>query len=124
MTTDNKAKHLSLLKIMYDPKSGKQELESVKKAQLEMSETEQVQFDDFQYKVGNVFLQLKDDLDKGLEELADEFPDETDPRKWESGDWFDFYTAVLGHQYEALYTTYAKQEPNLHLMWEEIEKRL
>lgn len=122
--SDNTAKHLTLLKLMYDPKSGKQELESLAKAREEMSETEQVEFSNFQHKVGNLWVELQDELNQGLEDMADAFPDETDPRKWEPADWVTFGVAVFGHKYEDLYTTMAKQEPNLHLVWEEIEARL
>lgn len=109
---------------MYDPKIGAAELLAVGKAQQDFTETEQVEFNDFQHKVGNIFLELKDELDKGLDDLADAFPEETDPRKWDGQDWQMFHAAVEDHRFEEIYTTYAKQKPNLHLMWEEIESRL
>lgn len=117
-------KYLNLLKLMYDPKAGDQDLLAVRRAIGELTETEQVDFNDFSHKVGEVFLKVREELDEGLEELADAFPDETDPRKWNGPDWQMFHAAVEGHKYEELYTTYAKQEPNLHLMWKEIETRL
>lgn len=120
----NKGKYLTVLKTLYDPKSGKQELEAAGKAIAELTETEQVEFNNFQHTVGEHFLKIRDELDKGLDDLADVFPEETDPRKWHGADWVTFYNAIEGHKFEELYTTYAKQEPNIHLMWEEIESRL
>jgi hypothetical protein len=117
-------KYLLLLKTLYDPKSTKAELSAVGKAIAELTETQQVDFNNFQHKVGEVFLQIQADLDKGLDELADDFPEETDPRKWEDEDWVTFDLAVFEHKYEELYRTYAEQKPNLHLMWKEIETRL
>lgn len=117
-------KYLLLLKTMYDPTAGKQELAAVGKAIAELSETEQVDFNNFQHKVGEVFLQIQADLDKGLEEMADDFPDETDPRKWDVGDWMRFGMAIEGHKFQEFYSTYANQQPNLHLVWKEITDRL
>lgn len=117
-------KHLTLLKTKYDPKAGTAEVAATHKAFAEMSETEQQQFNDFAHVVGNHFLQLMEDLDDGLTELADRFPDETDPRKWDWDDWLRFEDAIDCHKYEEFYRTYAKQEPNLHLVWQEITNRL
>lgn len=117
-------KYLLLLKTLYNPQAGQQEKVAVQKAFREMSETEQVEFNDFQHIVGEVFLTIQAELDQGLEELADKCPDETDPRKWNIFDWFKFHDAVKGHKYQEVYTTYAKQEPNIHLIWAEIESRL
>lgn len=120
----NKGKYLTILKTLYDPKSGKQELEAAGKAIAELTETEQVEFNNFQHTVGDHFLKIREELDKGLDDLASAFPEETDPRKWDVGDWWQFDTAVEGHKFEGLYRTYANQQPNLHLMWAEIESRL
>lgn len=117
-------KYLLLLKTLYDPKAGRQEKESVSKALAELTETEQVEFNDFQHVVGEHFLKIREELDKGLDDLADAFPDESDPRKWDVGDWMRFGMAIEGHKYQELYSTYANQQPNIHLMWAEIESRL
>jgi len=117
-------KYLLLLKTLYDPTAGDQDRFAVGRAIHALTETEQVDFNNFQHYVGEHFLKIKEELDKGLDELADEFPEETDPRKWDVGDWYLFDVAVAGHKYENLYRTYAMQQPNIHLMWEEIEKRI
>lgn len=117
-------KYFLLMRTLSEGKATVEELAAVDKAIHELSETEQVEFNNFQHKVGEVFLKIREELDKGLDELADAFPDETDPRKWNGPDWQMFHAAVEGHEFEELYTTYAKQQPNLHLMWEEIKNRL
>ena len=122
--TQNNAKHLTLLKVMYDTTAGQQEMLAVGKALSEMTETEQQEFYDFQHVVGNHFVTVMEELDNGLEALADSFPNETDPRKWDLSDWFVFEQAITGHKYEQFYRTYANQQPNIHLVWEEIESRL
>ena len=124
MSEERKAKYLLLLKTLYNPAAGLQEREAVGKAIHQFTETEQVDFNNFQHTVGEHFLKIKEELDKGLDDLADVFPDESDPRKWWAGDWLKFHDAVKGHKFENLYITYAKQEPNIHLMWAEIESRL
>jgi hypothetical protein len=118
------AKYLLILKTLYNPEAGRQEKETASKAIHELTETQQVDFNNFQHYVGEIFLKIQEELDKGLEELADKCPDETDPRKWNIFDWFKFHDAVKGHKYQEIYTTYAKQEPNIHLIWAEIESRL
>lgn len=120
----NKAKYVAMLKVLYAGNAGKQELEAVSKAIAELTETEQVEFNNFQHTVGEHFLKVREELDEGLEVMADEFPEETDPRKWDVGDWYLFDVAVAGHKYEHLYRTYAMQQPNIHLVWKEIESRL
>ena len=117
-------KYMLILKTLYNPEAGRQEKESASKAIHELTETQQVDFNNFQHYVGEIFLTIQAELDKGLEELADQFPDETDPRKWDADDFLKFHGAVVGHKYENLYTTYANQQPNIHLIWVEIEKRL
>lgn len=118
------AKYFLLMRTLFEGTATKAVLQAVNKAIGELSETEQVDFNNFQHKVGELFLTIREELDQGLEELAHRFPEETDPRKWDWADWIDFDMAVLNHKYEELYRTYAKQEPNIHLMWKEIESRL
>lgn len=120
----NKAKYVTMLKVMYSDLPQQAELDAVNKAIHELTETEQVEFNNFQHTVGEVFLKVREELDAGLEEMAGHFPDETDPRKWDIGEWYMFDLAIAGHKYEELYRTYAEQKPNLHLMWKEIETRL
>lgn len=117
-------KYFLLMRTLSENKASKEELAAVDKAIHELSETEQVEFNDFQHKVGEIFLKIREELDEGLEEMADAFPDETDPRKWDADDFLKFHGAVVGHKFEDLYITYATQKPNLHLMWEEIKNRL
>lgn len=118
------AKYLLILKTLYNPEAGRQEKEAAAKAIHELTETQQVDFNNFQHSVGEIFLKLQAELDQGLEEIADNCPDETDPRKWGFDDWLKFGLAVNGHRFQEIYTTYAKQEPNIHLIWAEIESRL
>lgn len=122
----NTQKHLTLLKVMYSPKSTRAELLAVQKATSsdQMTETEQVEFADFMHRVGNLHIELNHEMDLELTRMADSFPNETDPRKWDASDWLVFDMAVDGHPFQAIYTTYAKQEDNLHLIWAEIESRL
>jgi hypothetical protein len=117
-------KYFLLMRTLSEGTATKAELQAVNKAIAELTETEQVDFNDFQHKVGEVFLKIREELDEGLDEMADAFPDETDPRKWNFADWVQFHDVVKGHKFEELYTTYARQQPNLHLMWKEIETRL
>lgn len=117
-------KYFLLMRTLSEGKATTAELAAVDKSIAELSETEQVEFNDFQHKVGEVFLKIREDLDQGLTDMADDFPDETDPRKWEAEDWITFEWAINGHQFEHFYRTYARQQPNLHLMWEEIKNRL
>lgn len=116
-------KYLLLLKTLYGGAT-KAELDAVGKAIAELSETEQVDFNNFQHKVGEIFLKIQEELDQGLTDMADDFPDETDPRKWDGDDFVKFSVAIDGHKFEDLYRTYALQQPNIHLMWKEIETRL
>jgi hypothetical protein len=117
-------KYMLILKTLYNPEAGRQEKESASKAIHELTETQQVDFNNFQHYVGEIFLKVKEELDQGLEELADRFPDETDPREWDMDDWAKVVAAISGHKYEEIYWTYANQQPNIHLIWAEIEKRL
>jgi hypothetical protein len=117
-------KYFLLMRTLSEGTASKAELQAVNRALAELTETEQVDFNDFQHKVGEVFLKIREELDQGLDEMADAFPDEPDPRKWNFADWVQFHDVVKGHKFEELYTTYARQQPNLHLMWKEIETRL
>lgn len=123
-TVKNKDKYLLMLKTLYAGNAGKAELEAVAKAIAELTETEQVEFNNFQHTVGEHFLKVREELDEGLTAMADQFPEETDPRKWDIDDWYQFSVAIEGHKYAELYRTYSKQEPNIHLVWAEIESRL
>lgn len=86
--------------------------------------TERKLFDEFFFDCGGLFLELKDELDQGLEDIADDCPTETDPRKWNGSDWEVFLNAVKHHKYREIYTLMAQGKSNIHLIWEEIERRL
>jgi hypothetical protein len=81
-------------------------------------------FDEFFFDCGALFLELKDELDAGLEELAEVHPEETDPRKWDIKDWNQFHKATEGHKFYHIYRLMAEGKSNIHLIWEEIERRL
>jgi hypothetical protein len=117
-------KYLVITRTLSEGKATKAELAGAQKAIEEIIETEQVEFNNFQHKVGEVFLKIREELDQGLTDMAEQFPEETDPRKWDVGDWYLIDVAVAGHKFEELYRTYAEQKTNLHLMWKEIETRL
>lgn len=120
--TDNRRKHLTILKNLY---SGDQiMIEAAHKALSQLEPEEQEQFSKFQVDVGNVFIEVKEELDQALEDLADVCPEETDPRKWNAVDWAVFELAINGHKYEQILRTYAAQLPNIHLIWKEIDNRL
>jgi len=89
-----------------------------------LGKDQQEKFDQFVFDCGAVFLELKDELDQGLEDLADYCPEETDPRKWHSGEWITFHQAVEGHKFQEIYTLMAQGKENIHLIWQEVEKRL
>jgi hypothetical protein len=117
-------KHKALLRTRYDGTSTKAEIESVTKAIQQMSAGELDAFTKFQFKAGEVFVALMADLDSELERLGDRFPEERDPRNWTLQDWVTFDLAVFEHPYEELWRTYAKQEDNFHLVWQEVVRRL
>lgn len=119
-----KQSHLAILKTMYGAGADQVQLQMTKSALERMDEEEKAEFDAFQKLVGDTFIQIMEDLDTGLEELADACPHEQDPRNWDLQDWVTFDLAIFGHKYEDLYRTYAKQEDNKHLVWKEIEARL
>lgn len=120
--TDNRRKHLTILKNLY---SGDSVLVGMAgRAQNKFEEPEQEAFTAFQVDVGALFLELKDELDQGLEDMADVFPEETDPRKWGFDEWLQFEVAVKDHEFEEIYRTMAKCEDNIRLVWDVIEDRL
>jgi hypothetical protein len=120
--TDARKKHLYILKSMY---SGDQtQIEMASRALSAMEEEERAVFNQFQVDVGNIFIEVKEELDQGLEDMADACPEEPDPRKWDGQDWQMFYAAVEGHKYEQIYRLYAAQLPNIQHIWREIDSRL
>ena len=119
-----KESHLAILKTLYGAGADNVVRGTAGKAIERMEESEQKEFSAFQQLVGELFIELMEELDKGLEDLADACPHEPDPRKWDLSDWVTFELAIFGHKYEELYRTYAKQEENKHLVWKEIEARL
>ena len=120
--TDNRAKHLTILKNLY---SGDRVLiGAAARSQTLFEEGEQEAFNAFQVDVGNMFLELKEELDQGLEDIADYCPDETDPRKWTGAEWHMFEDAIKGHKFQEIYRTMAHGQQNIYLIWEVIEDRL
>lgn len=119
-----KESHLAILKTLYGAGADNVVRATATKAIERMEEKEKEEFSAFQKLVGDTYIQLMEDLDTGLEELADACPHEPDPRKWDLSDWVTFDLAVFGHKYEELYRTMAKQESNIQLVWKEIENRL
>lgn len=119
--TDNRRKHLTIVKNMY---SGDTILQSMAiKACDKMEDKERVAFATFQVDVGNIFVELKEELDEAVEGLSEDFSD-GDPRKWSMDDWLTFEVAVTGHKYEEIIRLYANGQPNIHLIWQELENRL
>lgn len=119
---DNRRKYLTILQNLY---SGDRVLiEMGKRAQTKFEEGEQEVFNAFAIDVGALFIELKEELDQGLEDMADAFPEETDPRKWDDRDWVVFHLAVLDHPFEEIYTTMAQGKENIDLIWKELENRL
>lgn len=122
MSKDYRRKHLTILKNMY---SGEQiMIEAAHKAVAQFEPGEQEAFNQFQVDVGHVFIEVKEELDQALTDIADVCPDEPDPRKWNAVDWAVFELAIAGHEYEEILRTYAAQLPNIHLIWKEIDSRL
>lgn len=89
-----------------------------------LSPAEKEEFDRFFFDCGALFLELKDELDQGLEDLAEVHPEESDPRKWTVKDWNQFHKATEGHKFYHIYRLMAEGKSNIHLIWEEIERRL
>ena len=120
--TDNRRKHLAILKNMYS--GDRVQIEMAHRALDQVEEAEREQFYQFQRDVGNVFIEIKEELDQALEDLGDYCPEETDPRKWNAADWAMFEIAINGHKYEQILRTYAAGLPNINLIWKEIDSRL
>ena len=119
---DNRRKHLTILKNLYS--GDKTLIDMAGRAQAQFDGGEGDKFWAFQVDVGNLFIELKEELDEGLENLADLHPEEPDPRKWDEVDWFQFHTTTVGHPFYEIYATMAKGEPNIDLIWAEIEARI
>ena len=120
--TDNRRKHFTILQNLY---SGDRVLMSMgQRAQTFFEEGEQEAFNAFQVDVGNLFLELKEELDQGLEDLAPAHPEEPDPRKWDFDDWFLFEQTTADHKFYEIYKTMGKGKPNINLVWKEIEARI
>jgi hypothetical protein len=120
--TDNRRKHLEILKNMYS--GDRVRIEMAHRALNMIEEEEREAFDQFQRDVGNVFIEVKEELDQTLEDLADDCPDEPDPRKWNAADWAVFELAINGHRFENILRTYAAGLPNIDLIWKEIDQRI
>ena len=120
--TDNRRKHLEILKNMYS--GDRVRIEMAHRALSFVEGDERDAFNAFQVDVGNVFIEVKEELDQVLEDLADRCPEETDPRKWNAADWAVFELAITGHKYERILRTYAAGLPNIDLIWAEIDGRI
>jgi len=118
--TVDKRKFLTILKNLYSGETAT--INAARKAQTLFEEGEQEVFNAFAFDVGALFIELKEELDAGLEELGD-FSD-PDPRKWDDGDWVDFFAATNGHRFEEIYDTMALGKPNIDLIWGELENRI
>lgn len=119
-----KASHLAILKTLYGAGADNVVRNTAGNAIGRMDEEETKEFEATQKIVGDIFIELMEELDEGLEELADACPHEPDPREWDLSDWMTFELAISGHKYEEFYRTYATQENNIHLVWKEIEERI
>lgn len=119
---DYRRKHLTILKNLY---SGDKTLVSMGHRALgKFEEGEDEAFAVFQQDVGALFIELKEELDQGLEDMAQIFPEETDPRKWGFDEWLMVEKAIQGHPFEEIYRTMAKGESNIGLIWGELENRI
>jgi len=117
---DYRRKHLTILKNLY---SGDHVLvEAASRSQRLFEAKEQDAFNGFQIDVGALFLELKAELDEGIEHFG-EFSD-PDPAKWDFDDWFQFENAIAGKPFEEIYRRMAQRKPNIDLIWGEIENRL
>ena len=92
--------------------------------QKSLSAEDEELFKQFIFDVGALFTEIREELDQGLEDLADDCPEETDPRKWNEHDWYQFTFAVKNHKFREIYTLMAQGKENIHLIWREIEARL
>jgi len=118
----DKRKFLTILKNLYSGETAT--INAARKAQEQFEDGEQEAFNQFQIDVGALFLELKEELDQGLEDMADAFPDETDPRKWDVIEWSTFHKAAFGHKFYEIYSTMAQGKPNIDLIWGELENRI
>lgn len=120
--TDNRRKYLPILKMLGsdDPAV---DVPIATRAMALFTEKEQEEFFAFRVDVGHIFLEFHEELDQAVADLSDDFSNE-DPRKWDMGDWATFEVAVTGHKWEEIIRSYAHQQPNIHLVWAEIEQRL
>ena len=117
MSYPNKSRFIALYRAM-------QSEHPTAKAQYDsLTEVMRVDFDNFVFDAGAIFLEIKDELDEAIEGLGDNFSDE-DPRKWNALDWWEFYAGIEDHPLKEILIKYAKGENNLPLIWKELEARL
>lgn len=117
MTYPNKSKFISIYRAMQTGHpSGPTGLKS-------LDEEQKALFDQFVFDAGAIWLEIKDELDAAIEGLGDGFSD-SDPRKWEPLDWWEFYAGVEDHPLKEILVKYAKGENNMDLIWRELEARL
>jgi hypothetical protein len=120
--TVDKRKFLTILKNLYSGETAT--INAARKAQELMEDKEAVAFATFQFDVGALFIELKEELDQGLEDLAPVHPEEPDPRKWDFSDWFQFEQTTKDHPFYEIYKTMGKGEANINLIWDVIEDRI
>ena len=117
MSYPNKSKFIAIYKAMQGGHpSGAVGLKS-------LDEGDKKLFDKFVFDAGAIWLEIKDELDEAIESLGDGFSD-PDPRKWEPLDWWEFNAGIEDHPLAEILKLYAEGKQNMHLIWEEIEKRL
>ena len=121
MTVD-KRKFLTILKNLYS--EDRVLVGMGQRAQKLFEEEEHEAFQQFQVDVGAIFLELKDELDQGLEDLAPVHPEEPDPRKWDLADLALFHEVTKSHKFYEIYRTMVTGQPNIDLIWEELEARI
>lgn len=115
---ENKSKFIALYRAIT---SGHPSAEATFKS---LTEQERADFAAFQLRAGAAYVALMDELEQGLEELADVHPDESDPRKWTDDDWATFKAATESHKFYEFYRTMAAGQNNIDLIWQELTKRL
>lgn len=115
---DNKSKFIALYRAL---QAGHPSGETTYKS---LTEQEQADFAAFQLRAGAAYLGLLDELEQGLEELADVHPEETDPRKWAAAEWAQFKEATESHKFYEFYRTMAAGQNNIDLIWQELTNRL
>lgn len=117
MSYPNKSKFIALYRAMQtNHPSAQVGLKSLDEHQKKL-------FDQFVFDAGAIFLEVKDELDEAVAGLGDNFSD-PDPRKWDALDWWEFYAGIEDHPHKEILIKFAKDEPNLDLIWKEIENRL